>query len=161
MNEKAGTGVEKVKKALQELGIPDRIRIFTQTTRTSQDAAEAIGCEVAQIAKSLVFRGRESGKPVLVIASGANRVNEKKLAEHTGEPVQKPDADFVREHTGYVIGGVPPVGHINEITSFIDEDLMHVAEIWGAAGSPNAVFPLTPDELVKITGGTVVSIKKG
>ena len=160
MSEITGTGVERIKETLQELGIPDRVRVFEQTTRTSQDAADAIGCQVEQIAKSIVFKGRDSGKAVLVIASGANRVNEKKLAEYIAEPVKKPDADFVREHTGYAIGGIPPVGHIKRITTYIDEDLMALEEIWGAAGSPNAVFPLTPDELVRITGGVVVDVKK-
>jgi len=133
---------------------------FTQTTRTSQEAADTVGCSVGEIAKSLVFMGKHSQKPILVIASGSNRVDEKKIAGYTGEPVKKPDADFVREKTGFVIGGVPPVGHTGTLETYIDEDLFKYQQIWAAAGSPNAVFPLTPAELVQMTGGRIVPTKK-
>lgn len=150
---------QKVQDALKQRGLLQKVRELPQTTRTAQDAARAIGCRVEQIAKSLVFRGKHTKKPVLVIASGANRVNEKKMAEMVAEPLEKADADFVREKTGFVIGGVPPVGHLEQLLTFIDEDLLQYEEIWAAAGNPNAVFPLTPAELVKITGGRVIAVK--
>jgi prolyl-tRNA editing enzyme YbaK/EbsC (Cys-tRNA(Pro) deacylase) len=130
-----------------------------QTTRTSVEAAMAIGTTVAQIAKSLVFRTIHSQRPVLVIASGINRVNEKTLAALVGEKIMRPDADFVREQTGFVIGGVPPCGHIKPLETYIDEDLLKFDTIWAAAGTPYAVFQLTPLELVQITSGRKVSIK--
>ncbi len=112
---------------------------------------------MAQIAKSLVFRAK-SGKPVLVIASGVNRVDEKKVAAALGEPIGKADADFVRERTGYAIGGVAPVGHEGGVRIFIDADLGKHETIWAAAGHPHAVFPLTPAELQRLTQGTVIAV---
>ena len=112
---------QKVQDALKQRGLLQKVRELPQTTRTAQDAARAIGCRVEQIAKSLVFRGKHTKKPVLVIASGANRVNKKKMAEMVAEPLEKADADFVREKTGFVIGGVPPVGHLEQLLTFIDE----------------------------------------
>ena len=111
-------------------------------------------------AKSLVFRAKESNFPVLVIASGINRVDEKKLKALIGEPVGKADAEYVRENTGFAIGGVPPVGHKKKIKTYIDEDLFQYETIWAAAGTPHAVFRLNPNELLKITGGMPVLIKK-
>jgi prolyl-tRNA editing enzyme YbaK/EbsC (Cys-tRNA(Pro) deacylase) len=128
------------------------------STRTSAEAAAAIGCTIAQIAKSLVFKGRRSGSPVLVIASGPNRVNTGIIAGLVGEPVEKPDADYVREATGFAIGGVPPVGHRQPLATFIDQDLAQYADIWAAAGTPRAVFKLTPDDLLRITGGRVIAV---
>jgi Cys-tRNA(Pro) deacylase len=148
---------QKVQDALTALGFAHQVAEHEQTTRTSTEAAQAVGCEVGQIAKSLIFKTK-SGKAILVIASGANRVDEKKLRELAGEKVEKPDADFVRSRTGFVIGGVPPVGHAEPLETFIDESLMQFDSIWAAAGTPNAVFPLTPAELVKMTGGRVVSV---
>jgi prolyl-tRNA editing enzyme YbaK/EbsC (Cys-tRNA(Pro) deacylase) len=150
---------QKVQEALAALGFPHQVIEHEQTTRTSAEAAQAVGCEVGQIAKSLIFKGRQSGRAILVIASGANRVDEKKLRDLLGEKVEKPDADFVRERTGFVIGGVPPLGHAEPLITFIDEDLMQYDSIWAAAGTPNAVFLLTPVELVKMTGGRVVAVK--
>lgn len=150
---------QKVQDALEAIGLSLEVLELPGSTRTAVDAAEAVGCEVGQIVKSLVFRGKNSGRPILVAASGANRVDEKKLRELVSEKVAKPDADFVRERTGFVIGGVPPVGHDEKLETFIDEDLMGYAEIWAAAGTPNAVFRLTPDDLVRMTGGRVVSVK--
>jgi prolyl-tRNA editing enzyme YbaK/EbsC (Cys-tRNA(Pro) deacylase) len=114
---------------------------------------------VGQIAKSLVFKGATTRQAVLVITSGSNRVDEKKLSERIGEPVLKADADFVRQQTGFAIGGVPPVGHAQPIAVFIDEDLLPYSEIWAAAGTPQAVFRLTPQELQKITNGRVIRVK--
>lgn len=151
---------QRVQEALAVLGYGNRVVEFTATTRTSEDAARAIGCTVGQIAKSLVFKGKKSEQPVLVIASGINRVDEKKLKNLLGEPILKADADFVRRWTGFVIGGVPPLGHKDKIRTFIDRDLFKYEVIWGAAGTPNAVFELTPDELVRMTGGEVADVKK-
>ncbi|MGH8003479.1 MAG: YbaK/EbsC family protein, partial [Limisphaerales bacterium] len=144
---------------LRAFGLDNEIRELPATTRTAPEAATAIGCQAAQIAKSLVFKTRATGRGVLVIASGVNRVDEKKVAALLGEPIERADADFVREKTGFAIGGVPPVGHSERLETFIDEDLLQYGTIWAAAGTPNAVFQSTPSELVKITGGRTVSVK--
>jgi len=149
---------QRVQDALDQLGLTLEVVELPDSTRTAVDAAQAIGCTVAQIAKSLIFRGKQSNGPVLVIASGTNRVNEQAVAAEWGEPIGKADADFVRSRTGFVIGGVPPVGHLERLDTFIDEDLLQLDVIWAAAGTPNAVFRLLPDELVRATGGRVVSI---
>ncbi len=152
---------QRVQDAVKALGFDFTIVEFAETTRTAEDAAKAIGCTVAQIAKSLVFKGKESGKPILVIASGANRVNEKAVEAALGEPIGRADAEFVRERTSFVIGGVPPVGHAEILTTFIDEDLLKLDEIWAAAGTPNAVFRLKPNDLLSMTTGTVLNISEG
>jgi len=151
--------VQKVQDALQALGFQNDVKEFQSTTRTSAEAAQAVGCSVGQIAKSIVFRATKTDKPILVIASGSNRVNEKKIEPLILEPLGKADADYVRKHTGFVIGGVPPVGHLETLEIFIDEDLLKYEEIWAAAGSPYAVFKLTPSDLIKMTGGRIVNIK--
>ena len=150
---------QKVQDTLLALGFPHQVIEHEQTTRTSAEAAQAVGCEIGQIAKSLIFKGRQTGRAILVIASGANRVDEKKLRDLLCEKVEKPDADFVRERTGFVIGGIPPVGHAEPLTTYIDEDLMRYDSIWAAAGTPNAVFPLTPADLLKMTDGKVAAVK--
>ncbi len=127
--------------------------------RTAEEAAPAIGCKVAEIAKSLVFRAA-SGRPVLVVASGVHKVNEKTISALVGEPVARADAGFIREATGFAIGGVPPVGHRTAPIALIDETFMVFGEIWAAAGTPNAVFRLTPADLVALTGGTVAAVKR-
>ncbi len=132
---------------------------FDASTRTSEDAAAAIGCTVAQIAKSMVFRA-ESGRPVLVVASGAHRVDEKTIAALVGERIGRADADFVREATGFAIGGVPPVGHKTAPVVLLDEALMALPEIWAAAGTPNAVFRLTPADLMELTGGRLAAVAR-
>ena len=149
----------KVQEALRILGVTCEVREMDKTTRSAQDAARAVGCEVGQIAKSLVFKGATTRQAVLVITSGSNRVDEKKLSERIGEPVLKADADFVRQQTGFAIGGVPPVGHAQPIAVFIDEDLLTYSEIWAAAGTPQAVFRLPPQELQKITNGRVIRVQ--
>ena len=131
---------------------------FDASTRTSAGAAAAIGCEVAEIAKSLVFKGARTGRPVLVVASGTNRVDEKKVAALIGKKIGRADAEFVREATGFAIGGVPPVGHATPPLTLIDEDLFRFEAIWAAAGTPNAVFKLTPAELQELTGGEVAAV---
>jgi prolyl-tRNA editing enzyme YbaK/EbsC (Cys-tRNA(Pro) deacylase) len=150
---------QRVESWLAARGTPGRVREMTASTRTQAEAAAAIGCDVAQIAKSLVFRGRDSGAPLLVVASGVNRVDERKLATLVGERVSRPDADYVRAATGFVIGGVPPVGHERPIRTLIDRDLLALDPIWAAAGTPVAVFHLTAGELTALTGGEVADIK--
>jgi prolyl-tRNA editing enzyme YbaK/EbsC (Cys-tRNA(Pro) deacylase) len=160
MSNQLSNSARKVQDALIALGFGARQVIeLPDSTRTAAEAAAAIGCTVAQIAKSLVFRGRTSGSPILVIASGANRVNTQRIGELVGETVDKPDADYVREKTGFVIGGVPPVGHSTSLITFVDEDLRQFDEIWAAAGTPRAVFKLTPGDLEKMTAGRVISVK--
>ncbi|MDW3205936.1 MAG: YbaK/EbsC family protein [Alphaproteobacteria bacterium] len=142
------------------LGDAFEVLEFETSTATSDQAAAAIGCEVAQIAKSLVFQGKGSGDAIMVIASGINRVDEKKLKDLVGEKIRRPDADFVREVTGYAIGGVSPVGHATAMRIYLDEDLKAYSEIWAAAGAPNAVFRLTPDDLARLTGGEYADLAK-
>ncbi|NLC68921.1 MAG: YbaK/EbsC family protein [Clostridiaceae bacterium] len=150
---------ERVQAALNEFGLELKVKEFPESTRTAQEAADAIGCAVGQIAKSLIFKGKISQKPILIITSGTNRVNEKAAKEYAGEKLEKADAEFVLEHTCFAIGGVPPVGHIKPITTYIDEDLMQYDEIWAAAGTPNAVFKLTPKILAEVTRGSIVKVK--
>jgi prolyl-tRNA editing enzyme YbaK/EbsC (Cys-tRNA(Pro) deacylase) len=142
------------------LGPAYQVLEFDASTRTAADAAAAIGCTIAQIAKSLVFRAETSGRAVLVVASGVNRVDEAKVGAILGEPIGRADADFVRAKTGFAIGGVPPVGHSEPSITLIDEALFAFAEIWAAAGTPNAVFRLTPAELLSLTGGIRASIAR-
>jgi prolyl-tRNA editing enzyme YbaK/EbsC (Cys-tRNA(Pro) deacylase) len=149
----------RIQDALDALGHDGRVREFPDGTRTVADAAAAIGCTVAQIAKSLLFRAPQSDRPVLVIASGINRVDERRIAAALGEPLARADAEFVRSRTGFAIGGVPPLGHATQPVVFIDRDLLALDEIWAAAGTPNAVFPLKPADLERLTGGTVLDIK--
>jgi prolyl-tRNA editing enzyme YbaK/EbsC (Cys-tRNA(Pro) deacylase) len=160
MSEELSPSAQKVQNALRQFEVSCRVVELPGSTRTSKDAAEAVGCKVEQIAKSIVFQGKQSGKPILVVASGSNRISEKKLRDLVAEPVKKADADFVREQTGFVIGGVPPVGHVKPLDIFIDEDLLKYDEIWAAAGTPHAVFRLTPAELVRITASKVVNISQ-
>ena len=139
-------------------GFDNEVRELPATTRSATEAAAAIGCQVAQIAKSLVFKSKTSGKAILIIASGKNRVDEKKMAGFLGEPVERADTDFVRQKTGFAIGGVPPIGHSEKLETFIDEDLLQYGEIWAAAGTPNAVFRLTPTDLTKMTSGKAIPV---
>ncbi|MEN4042956.1 MAG: YbaK/EbsC family protein [Anaerolineaceae bacterium] len=160
MEDHLHASAQKVQVALAERNFSGRVVELPASTRTAQEAAAAIGCTVAQIVKSLVFRGLHSGRPILVEISGINRVAEQRLTELLGEPVEKASADFVRAQTGFSIGGVPPVGHANPILTIIDEDLFQYAEIWAAAGTPHAVFPLTPADLQRLTGGKVAVVRK-
>lgn len=150
--------VARVREALARHGLATEIREFDASTRTSADAAAAIGCTVAQIAKSVIFRAKGGNQPVLVIASGINRVNEKKVEAALGDKIGRADAEFVRAATGFAIGGVAPVGHTGPVRIFIDADLNQYDEIWAAAGSPNSVFRLTPVDLQRITGGQVLNV---
>ena len=158
MSEALSPAAERVQELLRVAGSEARVRQLPVTARTAADAAAAIGCTVAQIAKSLVFK-TGSGKPVLVIASGVNRVDEAKITAALGEPIGKADAGFVRHSTGYAIGGVAPIGHDTPPRIFIDRDLRQHATLWAAAGHPHAVFPLSPAELERLTRGAVIEIK--
>jgi prolyl-tRNA editing enzyme YbaK/EbsC (Cys-tRNA(Pro) deacylase) len=149
----------RVQEALAARGAPCEVVQLPSSTRTASEAAAAVGCSIAQIAKSIVFRTVQGRKPVLVIASGANRVNESRIAEFLGEPIEKADADFVRAQTGFAIGGVPPVGHAQPITTIVDEDLLACGEVWAAAGTPNALFRLGAGRLPQLTGGEVRPVK--
>ena len=159
MSKKLKSSAQKVQEALREHGLACEVVQMQDTTRSAQDAARAVGCEVGQIVKSLVFKGKQSQQPVLVVTSGANRVNEKAIAKELAEPIKMADPEFVRQVTGFAIGGVPPVGHRRALRIFIDEDLLQYEEIWAAAGTPHAVFKLTPEELKRITSGEVISVK--
>jgi len=150
---------QKVQEILIEKGYDNRVVELPSSTRTAQEAADSIGCDIAQIAKSIVFRLKESDEPLLVVASGVNRINDKRVGKELGEKLGKADADFVRERTGFAIGGVPPLGHIAPIKTLIDEGLLQYEEIWAAAGHAMAVFPLTPEQLVEMTGGEVLQVK--
>ena len=148
-----------VQDVIIQSGYNNQVIELPQSTRTAQEAADALNCKVAQIAKSIIFRLVESNEPVLVIASGVNRVNEQQIELLLNQKLGKADAEFVREYTGFVIGGVSPIGHKNTLLTFIDEDLFQYEEIWAAAGHPKAIFQLTPNELLEMTKGTVVNIK--
>lgn len=158
MTNELSSSAQKVQSALHALGLDLQVVELPGSTRTAVEAAAAVGCDVGQIVKSLVFKAKRSEKPVLVIASGANRVDERRVEALLGEPLGKADADFVRQHTGFVIGGVPPVGHSEKLETYIDRDLQQYDQIWAAAGTPHAVFRLSPADLVRITGGTVAEI---
>jgi prolyl-tRNA editing enzyme YbaK/EbsC (Cys-tRNA(Pro) deacylase) len=149
---------EKVAAELRRRGFELEVIELPASTRTAAEAAAAVGCEVAAIAKSLVFRAA-GGRPVLVITSGANRVDEKRVGELLGEAISRADPDFVRDNTGFAIGGVPPVGHAVQPVVFIDEDLLALETLWAAAGTPRSVFQLTPAQLVELTGGRVAVLK--
>jgi len=148
----------KVQEAIAALGLPNRVFELEQPVRTAQEAAAAVGCNVRQIAKSIIFMTANTKRPVLVVTSGANRVNEEKMATVVGEPLVRASADFVREQTGFAIGGIPPLGHRHKVETFIDLDLMALEEIWAAAGHPNALFRVEPEELLTMSGGRVVSV---
>ncbi|MCB1913022.1 MAG: YbaK/EbsC family protein [Zoogloeaceae bacterium] len=155
------SSVQRVEQALAELGIETSIVEFAASTRTAVEAAREIGCDVAQIAKSIVLRGLEDDSCILVIASGASRVDEKKVAALIGQPVGKADAAFVRARTGFAIGGVAPVGHAGPVTVLVDESLWSLDPIWAAAGAPNAVFCLSADDLHRIPDIRVEDVRIG
>ena len=150
----------RVEAALNAFNLPLDITTYPESTRTAEDAAAAIGCAVAQIVKSLVFKAKASDRAVLVLASGVNQVDEKKLKGLLGEKVGKADADFVRARTGFAIGGVAPVGHLDVGVILVDEDLLKLGELWAAAGTPNSVFRLPSDALLELTGAAAADIKR-
>jgi prolyl-tRNA editing enzyme YbaK/EbsC (Cys-tRNA(Pro) deacylase) len=150
----------RVQEHLTFRGSAARVLELPAGTRTAAEAARAIGCLVSQIAKSIVFRAARSGRPVLVVASGSHRVNEAVVANLLGEPIQKASPDFVRENTGFAIGGVPPVAHHRPPVTFVDAHLLSLSTIWAAAGTPTTVFALTPEELIRLTHGQVADIAR-
>jgi prolyl-tRNA editing enzyme YbaK/EbsC (Cys-tRNA(Pro) deacylase) len=144
---------KRVQDFLQARGFSCEVVEFGSSTRTAQDAADSIGCTVAQIAKSLVFRDIDSGRAVLVIASGVNRVDVGKIRLATGLVLGKADGDFVKKKVGFAIGGIPPAGHVEPLLTLLDVDLRRHETIWAAAGTPFAVFRLCPADLESLTGG--------
>lgn len=150
---------QKIQDALRTLGFDLTVIEHTESTRTAQEAADRVSVTLGQIVKSLIFKGKTSGKPILVLTSGANRVDEKRIKAYAGEKIKRADPDFVREVTGYAIGGVPPIAHAQPIETYLDEDLLQYGVIWAAAGTPNAVFKLAPDDLIKMTHGRIAHIK--
>ena len=153
------TSAQKIQDQLKSLGYDYTVIEHAESTRTAQQAADRAGCQLGQIVKSLIFKGKESGKPILVLTSGANRVDEKRISEYAGEAIGRADADFVRAVTGFAIGGVPPVGHLQQMETYLDEDFLQYPTIWAAAGTPNAIFELKTEDLQNMTGGNVVRVK--
>ncbi|MFN2120823.1 MAG: YbaK/EbsC family protein [Anaerolineales bacterium] len=151
---------QRVQDLLTAGGFDCKVIEYAESTRTSQEAAERAGCTLGQITKSMIFRGKSSNKPILVLTSGANRVDEKRIGEYAGESVGRADADFVRSATGFAIGGVAPIGHTQPMETYLDEDLLQYSTIWAAAGTPNAIFELTPADLQKMTGGRPLRVKQ-
>jgi Cys-tRNA(Pro) deacylase len=150
---------QKIQDLINALGYDYNVIEHAESTRTAQEAAERAGCKLGQIVKSLVFQGRTSSKPILVLTSGANRVDEKRIAEYAGEPIGRADVDFVRSATGFAIGGVPPFGHKEKMETYMDEDFLQYRTIWAAAGTPNAIFELKTDDLQKMTDAKIVKVK--
>ena len=153
------SSAQKIQDLLNSLGYDYTVIEHTESTRTAQEAADRAGCELGQIVKSLIFRGKTSGKPILVLTSGANRVDEKRISGYAGESIGRADADFVRAVTGFAIGGVPPIGHVKEMETYLDEDFLSYQTIWAAAGTPNAIFELRTEDLQKMTKGKIVQVK--
>ncbi len=150
---------QEIQDLLAKKGVASRVIEFSESTRTAQDAANVIGCVVGQILKSIIFRTTQTKRGVLVLASGVNRINEKLITQYVGEKIEKADADFVRDITGYAIGGVPPLGHKQALITYIDEDVFAYDELWAAAGTPHSVFCLRADDLKKIVQGEIVACK--
>lgn len=150
---------QKIQDLLNSSGYSYTVVEHAESTRTAQEAADRAGCELGQIVKSLIFMGKESKKPILVLTSGANRVDEKLISQYAGESIGRAEADFVRANTGFAIGGVPPIGHVNKMETYLDEDFLQYQTIWAAAGTPNAIFELKTEDLQKMTDGKVVKIK--
>jgi predicted esterase YcpF (UPF0227 family)/prolyl-tRNA editing enzyme YbaK/EbsC (Cys-tRNA(Pro) deacylase) len=152
--------VQKVARVLEELGVHPDIVITAESARTAQQAADVLGVDVAQIAKSLIFRGSSSGRGVLVIAAGDNRVDEEKVKILLGESIERASAEFVRQVTGFAIGGVAPVGYPDPLTVLCDDTLARFEVVWAAAGSPHAVFSISPADLFRVTGARVADVRR-
>ena len=151
--------VSRVREALRSAGLADTITVMREATHTARAAADALGCDVGEIAKSIIFRAQD-GRAVLVITSGRNRVDDKKVTQQIGQGIGKADADFVRAQTGFVIGGVAPVAHIAPPITLMDETLCDYSTIWPAAGHPNTMFSISPHDLARVTGAKVADIAK-
>ncbi len=159
MSQLMAKSAKNVQDVLDQKGLQCKVVELPSSTHTAQDAASSIGCNVAQIVKSLIFKTKETNKPVLILAAGPNRVNEKIIESYVGEKIEKANAEFTREVTGFAIGGIPPVGHKQHIDLiFIDEELLKNESVWAAAGTPNAVFKLQSQDLLEMTEGKVVII---
>jgi prolyl-tRNA editing enzyme YbaK/EbsC (Cys-tRNA(Pro) deacylase) len=150
----------RVQKAAEALGLPIAIVEMPASTRTVAEAAAACGCPPGAIVKSLVFMGRQTGRPYLFLVSGSNRLDEQLAADAVGEPIMRGDARFVRTVTGYAIGGIPPIGHLLSTVPYIDADLLQYGTVWAAAGTPNAVFSVDPKALQEATGATVIAARR-
>ena len=150
---------QKIQNLLNSLGYDYTVIEHAESTRTAQEAADRAGCQLGQIVKSLIFRGKTSGKPILVLTSGSNRVDEKRISGYAGETISRADADFVRTVTGFAIGGVPPIGHAQKMETYLDEDFLSYQTIWAAAGTPNAIFELKTEDLQKMTDGKIARVK--
>ena len=149
---------QRVQDAAVALGLDVPVREMELPTRTAEEAAAACGVTVGQIIKSLVFLGADSGKPYLLLVSGSNRVNEKGVAAHLGEKLKRPDAEYVRNLTGYAIGGIPPFGHASPLVTWMDADLLQYDVVWAAAGTPRAVFPVDPKRLKDVLGAPAIAV---
>lgn len=149
---------DRVRAAAEAAGLDVTIREMPDSTRTAEEAAAACGTTVAQIVKSLVFKKAESGEPVLILVSGANRVDQTAIKEVIGEALARMDANAVRAHTGFAIGGVAPLGSLTPIATFMDTDLMQFEAVWAAAGAPNAIFQVHPRALAEATGARIVAV---
>lgn len=160
MNINLSKSAQVIQDFLLKNGLSIEVKELSASTRTALDAANTLGCNIAQIVKSLLFVSQKSTQPVLILASGSNRVNESIIESFVGEKIKKADADFTREITGFAIGGIPPIGHKHPMEHiFIDEDLLKFDLLWAAAGTPNAVFFLQSEELLRLVKGKVVGIK--
>lgn len=160
MSQPLSPSAQKIQDALRAAGFDLTVIEFTESTRTAQEAADRVHCTLGQIVKSLIFKGMTTGKPILVLTSGSNRVDEKRISAHAGEAIGRADAEFVRTVTGFAIGGVPPLSHLQPMETYLDEDLLQYPTIWAAAGTPKAVFELTPAALQRMTAGRVVKVKE-
>lgn len=160
MDQNLSSSARRVQQALDKLGLICNVIEMPDSTRTAPEAAASVGCSVGQIVKSLIFRASVSNKPVLVLASGSNRVDEKLISANLEEAIVRANPDFVRACTGFAIGGIPPLGHLVQPITFIDKDLLDYDLVWAAAGTPHAVFSVDPNELERMTGGKVISITK-
>lgn len=149
---------ERFREAAARAGLEADICVFEKSSRTAEEAAEACGCDAGQIVKSLIFRGARSGRAVVLLVSGSNRVDLAIAEAEVGEGLQRADADFARTATGYAIGGIPPLGHAETLATFMDRDLLAHAEVWAAAGTPNSVFPVAPDMLRKASGARIITV---
>lgn len=160
MNKFLTKSAQSVQDALSNNGLKCMVIELSSSAKTAQDAASSIGCSVAQIVKSLIFKTKQTNKPILILASGSNRVIEKVIESYVGESIVKADANFTRDVTGFAIGGIPPIGHKQVIDLiFIDEDLLKFDSVWAAAGTPNAVFNLLGKDLLAVTKGKVISMR--
>jgi prolyl-tRNA editing enzyme YbaK/EbsC (Cys-tRNA(Pro) deacylase) len=149
---------QRVQAALAAAGLDARVIELAVAARTSQQAADALGVAVGQIAKSLIFRAQHSGRAVLVIAAGDRRVDEARIAASLGEPIGRADPAFVREHAGFAIGGVAPLAHATAMATFVDASLRRFDVVWAAGGTPHCVFPITPADLLRVSAGTELAV---